>query len=73
MFMLSGCGAVLEHLAENEMTDRQLYDKYVCEGGELSPPTVLPRQDCKNNKSSRENYEDFQRYKIERDIYLKHD
>ncbi len=28
MFMLSGCGALLEYLAEDEMTDSQLYDKY---------------------------------------------
>ncbi len=29
MFMLSGCGALLESLAEDEMTDSQFYDKYV--------------------------------------------
>jgi len=64
---------LLEYLAEDEMTDSRLYDKYVCEDGELSPPTAPSRQGCNNNKSSLENDEDFQRYKIERDIYLKHD
>ena len=70
--MLSGCGTVLEHLAEDEMTDSQLYDKYVCEDGEPSPPMVSLRRGCVNDKAPEENYEDFKRYKVERDIYLNH-
>jgi hypothetical protein len=53
--VLSGCGVWLEYLAEDEMTDSPLYDKYVCEDGELSSSTAPSRQGCNNNKSLLEN------------------
>ena len=70
---LSGCGKLLEHMAESEMSDSQLYDKYVCESGEPTPPMVRRRQDCVNDITFQENLETFKRYRTERDIHLDRD
>ena len=67
---LTGCSTFLEILVDTNTSERELYDKYVCEHGEESPPGVARRVGCVNNKGTLENYEEFEKYRIERDLYL---
>jgi hypothetical protein len=60
----------LEVLADANTSEHELYDKYVCEHGEESPPGVARRVGCVNNKGTLENYEEFEKYRTERGLYL---
>jgi len=67
---LTGCGMFLDIWADANTSEREHYDKLVCEHGEESPPGVARRVGCVNSKGTLENYEEFEKYRIERDLYL---
>lgn len=70
LFLLSGCGFFFDRLAESNMSNSEIYDRDVCEHGDPSPPNVRRREGCVNNKTTQQNYAEFQHYETEREIHL---
>jgi hypothetical protein len=68
--VLTGCSVFLDSLVDENKSERELYDQFTCEHGEESPPGVTRRIGCVNNKGQLENYQAYERYRIDREFYL---